>query len=137
MTATYTFRIPIGDWSSDGHGQCDWYTVTSNKPVEAVREAFFAAQRLFPQADPTKFCDEYEDGAVPDETIATYANLGLSIDEENFSTVEMADVVIHFLKLGDPELVLERVEDAPSLAFYGYDKDKRHIDCIGYGLLGN
>ena len=37
----YKFVIPIGDWSEDGHGKHDDYVVTSNKPVEAVREAHY------------------------------------------------------------------------------------------------
>lgn len=29
-------KFPIGDWSGDGHGQCDWYIVESNKTVEEI-----------------------------------------------------------------------------------------------------
>lgn len=44
MSNTYSFTIPIGDWSGDGHNACTYYQFTSNKPLQNVREAFFKAQ---------------------------------------------------------------------------------------------
>ena len=37
----YQFKLPIGDWSSDGHCVCEYYLVSSNRPVEEVREAHY------------------------------------------------------------------------------------------------
>ena len=37
----HSFALPIGDWSGDGHGHCEWFTVRSNKPLEDVRKAHF------------------------------------------------------------------------------------------------
>ena len=37
----YQFHLSIGDWSGDGHGRSEDFTVASNAPVEIVREAHF------------------------------------------------------------------------------------------------
>lgn len=39
----YKFKIPIGDWSGDGHSKHEDYLIESNKPVEQVRELYFQA----------------------------------------------------------------------------------------------
>ena len=38
----YQFHLSIGDWSGDGHGRSEDFTVASNAPVEIVREAHFS-----------------------------------------------------------------------------------------------
>lgn len=30
-------RFPIGDWSDDGHGQCDYYFANTDKNTQDVR----------------------------------------------------------------------------------------------------
>ena len=37
----YQFHLSIGDWSGDGHGRSEDFTVASNAPVEIVREAHY------------------------------------------------------------------------------------------------
>ena len=146
MSERYTFKIPIGDWSGDGHGKCDYVIATATKPIEAVREAYFAARKKLPKCCPEKFCDDYEDGSVPADTRAALrkagAPLGSDDDLDNgdgFGVEEMASIVAWFINQGDPSLGVEiaPVDAVPSLAFYGYDAEKRHIDFIGYGLQGS
>ena len=38
------FKINVGDWSSDGHGKKKEYTVSSENPLEDVREAHFGIE---------------------------------------------------------------------------------------------
>jgi hypothetical protein len=136
-TTRYTFKIPIGDWSGDGHGQCDWFIATAAKPIEEVREAFFTAKKLFPHLDPEQFCHDYEDSFVPSNIVAELATKGIHIDSEDFDPEGMARVVVWFLNQGDPELSVELIPEAdvPMLPFYGSDKKKRDIGFIGYGLF--
>ena len=42
----YQFHLSIGDWSGDGHGRSEDFTVASNAPVETVREALIRSQKL-------------------------------------------------------------------------------------------
>ena len=133
----YTFRIPIGDWSGDGHEKCDWFTATAVKPIEKVREAFFAAKKLLPHLNPEKFCCDYEDNQVPEDIATELTKKGLTFDVEDLSSEDMARIVVWFLNRGDPELdvKLSPEVDVPMLPFLGYDKKKRHISFFGYGLF--
>jgi hypothetical protein len=144
MTTEFKFRIDIGDWSGDGHGKCDHFMVSSNKPTKDVREAYFAAKEKLPDTlCPESFVSDYEDYTVPDEVVEAGERAGCELlaalknqEYQDFHTSDMADYVLWFLKQGDPELQLKRIEDSDSLAFYGEDEKGRHIGFIGYGLLG-
>lgn len=143
MTKT-TFRIDIGDWSGDGHGQSESYIVDANKSIEEVREAYFKACKNLPDIlCPENFCDGYEESEVPEDVIeaaikakAPYLSDLKGQEYQDFGPQEMCNYVIWFIKQGDSELELNRREDIDTLAFYGADSKKRHIGFIGYGLLG-
>lgn len=135
MAKTYSFLIPIGDWSDDGHGKCDYFQFSSNKPLKAVREAFFKATRDDVALNPEGFCCDYEDGTVPDEIVEAAAARGFEIDPENFFAEDMADYVAWYTTLGDPSLELKRRKSLNMLPFYGCDMEKRHIGFFGYGLF--
>ena len=62
----YRIRFPIGDWSDDGHGKCDWFIVKSNMPVEIVREAHFAFKKLY-GFDIGDICHNYGESDVSGE----------------------------------------------------------------------
>lgn len=128
--------IEIGDWSGDGHGQKEIYTFESNFEIKDVREAYFAARDKYPDLSPEGFCCEYEDSEVPKEIIKKASKLGFKINKD-FHIKEMANYTAWFCQLGNPSLKLKMQEENPTLSFYGVDEKNRHIDFIGYGLLGN
>lgn len=160
----YKFRIPIGDWSGDGHSQSEYSVIQSNKPVEAVREAYFAAKEKLGysldgqnQQGP---CSQWGEDSISNEEYTQYVQDGLlddndnrivinqpdnihgdpySIEAENYTiTVEIfLEMVLAFLQKGDPELVLLKIkeENLPILHFYGFDNQQRHIGYFGYGLF--
>ena len=78
----YTFKIPIGDWSNDGHGIAEWYIIRSNKPVEEVRELYFQACKEFGFGLDTQYknapCVEYEDSIIPTETLHLLKDFGVN-----------------------------------------------------------
>lgn len=143
----HAFRIPIGDWSGDGHSQVEWFEATASKPIDEIRDAYFAAKKKLPKLCPEAFCSNYEDSVVPDAVIKALQAAGcplpehITSDKEGFSeglgAEGMAAVVVWFLNQGDPDLDarLDLTEAAPMLQFYGYDQRKRHIGHIGYGLF--
>lgn len=137
MSNTYSFTIPIGDWSGDGHNDCRYYQFTSNKPLKDVREAYFKAQSLGVAPNPEGFCSEYEDREVPEDVVEEAAAQGYKINPDDFNAEDMADYVAWYITLGDADLVLKREPELQMLPFYGYDGDKRHIGGFGYGLTGN
>ena len=139
----HAFRIPIGDWSGDGHSKCDWFGASAAKPIDEVREAFFAAQKNFPKRlDVSQLCTDYGNSSIPDQVRDQLFKLGAPIEEANedgdyySGSEEMAALVVWFLNQGDPELDCKLDEDAsPMLPFYGADCKGRHISHIGYGLF--
>lgn len=133
----YSFMIPIGDWSGDGHSRVEMFSASAAKPIVEVREAYFnAVQDLPTEVCPENFCESYGDSEVPEETVVSARDLGFTIDPKNFGPKEMAKFVAWFVNQGDPEVdVRLEKRGADMLAFYGVDDKKRRINFIGYGLF--
>lgn len=134
-TANYLIRVPIGDWSGDGHGQCEWYTFRASKPVEACRIAYFQARDAHPSIDPATWCCEYQDSEVPSDVIEKLQVMGCPTIPARFDHRAMAELLAWYLCLGDPELRIELLEEPPMLPFCGFDEKGRHIDFFGYGMF--
>ena len=136
MAKRYAFRIPIGDWSDDGHGKCDWVDATAAKPVEGVREAYFAAKKNLPEeCCPENFCNEYECPKMSPESRKALKAAGCKVPKEIDSDA-MAAIVAWFINQGDPKVDVKLNGKPPEmLPFYGSDNKKRHIGFMGYGLF--
>lgn len=132
----YRFKFPLGDWSDDGHGKCDWYIVECAKSIEDVQKAWNRAIKLYPEVNPEKYCSEYKDSSIPRDIVEKLYNLGFKVVETDnideaieqfyreFWVDTFADIVVWYLNLGDPELQAKIVED---------DTPRLYID-VGYGL---
>lgn len=133
----YKFRLPIGDWSNDGHGRCEYFTVLSNKDVDKVREFHFKAMQIFDLRD---IFAQYQENYIDEEilkTIPVYIKEKLILDDEGcFKDVynerkvarRLAEVWVNLLeRAGEGELSLELLSDEyiPLLSFVS----------IGYGLF--
>ena len=132
----YAFMIPIGDWSGDGHSIKEEYHATAAKPIEDVREAYFAAKKkLPPECCPENFCNLYEEPEMAEESRAALTAAGYNVPEE-IDAKAIASIVVWFLNQGDPSADVRLDGERPEmLPFYGYDKKKRHIGGFGYGLF--
>lgn len=137
-TLTHEFTMPIGDWSDDGHGKCDYFIFKSNKPVEEVREAHFKIRNAT-GIDISEVCSEYEDAIVKEDVMDKLKQLDFDFEdfEDNCpSSQGMARMWAFLLQKADTSLTLELVEDKrPMLIFYGFDSQQRHISGPGYGLF--
>lgn len=144
---TYQFKMSIGDWSGDGHGEHEDFVIDSNKPVEAVREAHFKIKGAT-GIDIEDFCAEYEDGAIPSDVLDKLGELGYEPTHTSYYDFysscaryalpsDMAGIWMFLLMKADPELKLKfaAVPEIPTLHFYGYDEQRRHIEYVGYGLF--
>lgn len=127
-----TFRIPIGDWSGDGHGMVEWFTASSSNSLEDTREAYFSAcGKLHPSLHPEEIMNSHDDdiSGLVRETLECYG-----YDPDNFGPKEMAQYVCWFINKGDPSRGAFLEETDEMLPFYGMKKN-RHIGFIGYGMF--
>ena len=137
------WNIPIGDWSDDGHGKCDWFTIKSNFTVEQAREAYFKSVEKSGVDICKEVAYEYEDNSVSEKFLNAFPEFlekGLVKHEpedteyyiEDLS--DLVEIVCLFIQKYNPEFKYEIV-DIPMLPYYGYDKKGRHIGYFGYGLF--
>jgi len=131
----YRFKMPIGDWSDDGHGKCDWFEFSSNKPVEEVREIHFRGTKE--TFDIHAVCNEYGEstysGPIPKWAEKYFDKQYNDVID---GPVGLANLWADMLMQTDPTLNLTLVQDSiEMLPFYGFDSEKRHIEFVGYGLF--
>ena len=144
-------KLPIGDWSDDGHGKCEYFLIGSNLSVEEVREAYFKACDTLGEDLSNFLCSDYEDSEVPKEKIEFLKTKGVDISDlleewnymNNFhsisfkSTQHFAIYILKCLnKLGNKDFAWEILDnDIPMIPFYGVDDKNRSIGYFGYGLF--
>lgn len=140
---SYQINFEIGDWSHDGHNESATIKVFSNHPVERLREAHFMCPTKL-GFDIGDICGEYEETEIREDIMDTLEDNGFDTSKFSYeypTSREMiqlwADILMHI----DPELELyletpEEREKLPTMHFYGYDKNKRHLRVPGYGLFG-
>lgn len=145
----YKFRMPIGDWSGDGHGKCDYYLIKSNKSVEDVREAHFLIKEKT-RVDIDQVCSNYEENTLSGAVAYTLEKLGFfeslsDVDADDSYSYYNEEYTMHsyglarlwmfLLQKADESLRLEIINDnVENLPFYGFDKQGRHIGFNGYGV---
>lgn len=131
-------RFPIGDWSDDGHGKCDYFIASTHMTVQDVREAHFAAPRVL-GFDIGDLCRDYCESSINDLTLDKIYEIYPEFEDiyaESFTTKTMFDLWIKLLNHIDPELNLRsQEEDIENINFYGYDDKGRHLRVPGYGLF--
>ena len=137
------WEIPIGDWSDDGHGKCDWFIVKSNFTVEQAREAYFKSVEKSGIDICKEVACEYEDNSVSEKVVKTFPEFVEKelISKEPFcedyyieDSFSLAEIVCLFIKKYNTECEYE-ILNLPMLPFYGFDEKNRHIGHIGYGLF--
>ena len=122
----FKFKIPIGDWSADGHGKCEELVINCNYPVEAVQQAYKDSCQLtgvsfdhtdyrgrdWREADKYQVATGYLDCRITPEVEAIFREHGIEVrendeyygeyeneeDQEDREDVEI-DGVNHFLEL--------------------------------------
>jgi len=132
----HRFKLPVGDWSDDGHGKCDWHMIESNKPVEIWREAYFAAREKWPALAPDS--DDLS-RTKPDEWPKEEIKVKIGFPADDLDAYDSEGVALYtlaFCQRGDPSLKFKRIVDdeVAMLPFYGVDKQGRHIGHIGYDI---
>lgn len=132
---THQFKLPIGDWSDDGHGKCDYYLIRSNKSVEEVREIHFSIPDNL-GVNIEKICRGYEESKMSSDIAEELVELGWECSKDYMDSESMCRLWVFLLMKTDPTLELEvQEENIEMLPFYGFDEKKRHIGFVGYGVF--
>ena len=137
------WNIPIGDWSDDGHGKCDWFTIESNFTVEQAREAYFNSVEKSGVNICKEVAYEYDDNSVSEKFLNTFPKFlekGLIKHDPEYNedyiedSSDLVEIVCLFIQKYNQEFKY-KILDIPMLPFYGFDEKGRHIGCFGYGLF--
>jgi hypothetical protein len=140
----FRIKMPIGDWRDDGHVGCQNFLLSSNKPVEAVREIHYRVVDRF-GFDIESVCSDLEDNIIDDEDMQILIDMGYNpegIDHDEFgyrieSPKQVAEIWVFLLMKTDPELKLtfeKDREEAEMIPFYGI-RDGKSISYVGFGLF--
>mgnify|MGYP003474037794 CR=1 FL=1 len=154
----FKFKIPIGDWSGDGHGKCEIFIVECNYPVERVRQAYKDSCKLTglsfnhnedytgildsKYGDARQIATEYEDNVISDVALEILLKHGIDLktdwefDEDGAyieGTEEFLHLLFKFIKLSLLDLNYNICEEElPYLN--GYWNADLNVQ-FGYGLF--
>ena len=84
----YQFHLSIGDWSGDGHGRSEDFTVASNAPVETVREAHYKIPEVT-EVDIESICSEYGEDEIDAETVQVLKDMGFQFENSSGMALSM------------------------------------------------
>ena len=139
---THIIRFPIGDWSDDGHGKCEYFEVRSNYSVQDVREVHFKALDM--GINIGSICRDYEESELTDEMVNKLKSIDLnpndySDEEGDGGYIDPEGLILlwlDILRYVDSELELEIIKsEAKDINFYGHDEKNRHLETPGYGVF--
>jgi|VirMetMinimDraft_7_1064189.scaffolds.fasta_scaffold25755_4 hypothetical protein len=149
----YKFRLPIGDWSEDGHGKCDYFIIESNHVIDDVMDSYIEMNEIYKV---NEVCKEYEESIIDgsffdlieeklnldrgnylenyDPTLFTSAFFDFDDEEFGTTTKYLAQLVLDMLMSFNPKLKLKIVnDDIPD--FNSWYNSEKHVRLPGYGLF--
>ena len=139
----YKIRFPVGDWSSDGHGKCEYFFVESRWPVEDVRKIHHQGPEVL-GFDIDEICRNYEENTLSDDIMNQLKARGFHLvrpryftdDDYNMDAEGVFLLWIDLLKYIEPKWEYVIPSDTyDDITFYGYDDQGRHISGPGYGVF--
>src|SRR3989338_4048988 len=128
-------QFPVGDWSDDGHGKCNYYFAFSHKPTDEVREAHLRAREVIGFGI-EEICGDYREKVISEHIKETLQGFGYEftesvLDEVDGSiyptTQEIFNIWLYLLNRIDSSLQLKEIK-IPLINFY-----EREIKSPGYG----
>lgn len=152
----HVIKIPIGDWSGDGHERCEIFEIESNYPVFDLQEAYKASCKLvgvqfhneenFIDIDIEKFwrddrliCTEYDDSCLTEFAHTALEMHGIIIkdilnDREYLNENSFTRLLLTFIGLSMPsDWEWEIIEDRGSY-LNRFQNGNLNVQ-FGYGLF--
>jgi hypothetical protein len=139
----YTWLLSIGDWSGDGHKECENFMIHSNYTNKEARKSYFEAKKLYPKICPEEVANRYQQPPTKKQ-LQAWIDAGVLSDEfsaaeyeNNFGAYDMANVVLNYIKLASSDFdysISEEGED--TFHFWGeIDNEEDYPPSFGYGLF--
>lgn len=137
---TYTFKLTMGDVSGDGHMVTEDVVISSNVPVEQVRQAYDKACKESGLKPDQEMFEEYEEMSLDEDVTTKLVELGFDPKQYQSEYVDEDDefpewdiegfvrFILDFIMRFNPGIELKQV-DMLSLNYAG-----SHLS-FGYGLL--
>lgn len=151
------FRLPIGDWSKDGHCHNIDLIFESNYTVEEMQKAYKASCKLsglqfnhnedytgLKKTDSwgdksytdRLICVDYEQNELSEFAIETLRSFGLVAEERYDDPKPFADLILRFISLSMPkDFKYQEVSEKKLPALNGWWNDKLNVQ-FGYGIMG-
>jgi len=115
----YKFKLPIGDWSGDGHSQCEYFVIDSNVSAEALVPIYIEMDAKY---NISGVCSQYEDTKMDADYIDFLESINIDPKDyfEDYDVDEydqyiyadgLAQLVIDLLMNFDESLKLKIVKD--------------------------
>lgn len=81
----YNISFPIGDWSNDGHGRCDYFLVKSNYNKEKISNLTKSVKDIL-GFNLYQICAGYEECILSDNIVESLEKAGfnMSLDNEKY-----------------------------------------------------
>ncbi len=127
-------KFPIGDWSNDGHGLCDYFCASTEASIDEVRQAHFDCIDVF-GFDIGDICSEWGDRNI-DPSIETKIRAIFPNFSFDGTPKNLFNLWIDILNHVNPFLFLREVVDkSVPIHHCGFDDKGRHLKTPGYGLF--
>lgn len=128
------FKIPVGDWSNDGHGRCEWFIATADGTLADVRAAYEkGCQELPKEIRPSELFRNYEETTCSldiAKKISDVSSIKICEDYDDGSGYVYCNAedfivyVVWVMNKGNPMLNVTLEDPIPTLTM-----------SLGYGLL--
>lgn len=116
----YKFSYTVGDYSNDGHGKTDTFALSSSHDKDDLLDAFNRGVEII-GFDIRDYAEDYEDSTIEVNAAKAFIELGVEIDgdDEEFylDPHTIFDAIIATIKVGNPEIKIEKVEGGVDLVY--------------------
>lgn len=126
----HLIKLIVGDWSGDGHRQCDTFVIESEFSPEKINKAYGKATKILGFDLIEEVCAEYEESTLDPEVMAKMRCNGIDPDDyaetyDNKTVIwescRYADLYLRIVKLGDPSFEFIKIqEECWSIHIGGY-----------------
>lgn len=110
----YKFKLPIGDWSDDGHGKCDYFIIESNINPEDLVEIVHNLDNKHKFSD---ICSNYGEYEIKNKKLEYLKSIGLNTElyfEDNCfknNTKSFAQLFLDLIMLENSNINLKIIND--------------------------